>query len=219
MLKKRGIIFLVFFLTICFLYSEENLDYLNSEMNSNDEIQTKQPNWGFIFNTSNIFLDIESYQAGFGAKAILEDDLALRFLVDGYYSSSTDTFSISLGTAVEKHFRRQRVSPYWGGFIELGFMRQFEEFDSDNWTENLHFPLSAGVILGVEFFIFENVSLFAEYNLVFEGSITSSTYSESGVETEYDPEFSYSIDTGIGNEAMLGIIIYLDDIINIDRNN
>ena len=199
--KKLTLVLVFIFLSI-FLSAEE-LD--------------KKLNWGFIFNTSNIFLDLESYQAGLGAKVLLDNDIALRFLADGFYSSSTDTFSITLGTAFEKHFRRKRVSPYWGGFVDFGIMRQYNETDSDNWTKNISVPISGGAILGVEFFIVETVSLFAEYNVVFEGSIMTSTTSVAGVEMKTDPEFSYTIDTGVGNEAKLGIVIYLDDVVAIER--
>lgn len=177
----------------------------------------KKNNWGFIFNTSNILFDIESYQAGLGTKVLFHNDVALRFLADFFYSSSTDTISSSLGIAFEKHLRRRRASPYLGGFIEAGIMRQYDEVDADNWTKNISVPLAGGAILGVEFFIAESVSLFAEYNLVFEGSVLTSSNSVGGTVTETDPEFSYTIDTGIGNESKLGIIIYLDDVIQIDR--
>lgn len=207
LIKKWTILFGIILLT-SFLYSEEDTD---------PGLEKDNYVWGVIFNTSNIFLDIESYQMGFGSKVLLNNDVALRFLFDGFYSSSTDTFSIGLGTAVEKHFNKRRVSPYWGGFINVKFRRLLNETNSDNWDKTISFPISAGAILGVEFFIVENVSLFAEYNLVFEGSIDSTSKSEGGIVTKNDPQFSYQINTGVGNDAKLGIVIYLDDVIKIDR--
>ncbi|MBN2656337.1 MAG: hypothetical protein JXR86_04695 [Spirochaetales bacterium] len=174
-------------------------------------------NWGFIFNTSSILLDIESYQYGLGAKALFPNNMALRFLVNGSYSSEVDTFDASLGIALEKHFRPGRISPYGGGFVRGGLTRYYNETDEDNWTKDISIPFSAGAILGVEFFIVESISLFAEYNIVFEGAVLTESVSVAGTVTEMDPEFSYKFDTGIGNEAKLGIVIYLDDIVAIEK--
>lgn len=206
-LKK--VFFIVFLAGFSFVYSQE------AEV-AEDADKLK---WGFIFNTSNILLDIESYQAGVGAKVLLNESSALRILIDGYYTSSSKTFSSAVGLAYESHFRKERVSPYWGGYLEAGFTSQKAEIDSDNWTQNITVPISAGPILGVEFFILEFLSLFAEYNLELTGTITSVSTSTAGVVTKSDPDFSYSIDTGIGNEAKLGIIIYLDDIIQIEKDS
>lgn len=201
---RKNVVLIVIIICIGFsyLYSEEE----------------KEPSpWGFIFNTNNLLLDIESYQAGVGIKKLLDDDAALRCLGDIFYSSSTNTFSGTLGVTYEKHFKPGRISPYWGGFIEAGYLGQKSEVDSDNWTKDNSFPISLGGVLGVELFILEFLSVFAEYSLYFDSTITSTSTSFAGVETKTDPEFDFSIDSGIGNNSSLGIVIYLDDVITIEK--
>jgi hypothetical protein len=101
--------------------------------------------------------------------------------------------------------------------VEAGVIRQKTETDSDNWTENYSYIFSTGAVLGVEVFILEYLSFFAEYSLSYEGSISTSSTSDDGTVTDIDPVYDYSIDTGMGNEAKIGIVIYLDDIIKIDK--
>ena len=78
-------------------------------------------------------------------------------------------------------------------------------------------PLAMGAVLGAEFFIFEFVSVFAEYSLYAEGTISSTTTNTGGVETKTDPELNYSIDSGMGMDSSLGIVIYLDDVIDLEK--
>jgi hypothetical protein len=175
--------------------------------------EIKQPSaWGLIFNSNNL-LNLESYQAqaGIGIKYRTDDNSAFRFLVDAFYSNSLDTFSSTLGVAYERHFMRGQVSPYWGGLIQGGYLSQTTKTDSDNWTKNGSFLVSGGLVLGVEFYITGNVSLFAEYGVLLNGTIINTTTSVAGTETKTGPTFNYSIDTGLGNDAKLGIIIYLDN--------
>lgn len=199
--KKRAVPLLVLICIGCaLLFSEDEKEH---------------PPLGFLFNTSNLFLDIESYQAGVGTKLLLQNDVALRFLIDLFYANNSNTFSGALGVTFEKHFNPGRVSPYWGGFIEAGLLSQKTEVDSDNWTKNLSFPIGLGGVLGVEFFILEFLSVFAEYTLSFNGVFVFGSSSDAGVVTKDDMDLQYSIDSGIGNDSKLGITIYLEDIITI----
>ena len=207
---KKLLLFLVSFLLVVgpfLLYADE------------EEKVEETPPWGFIFNTDNLFMDIESYQAGVGIKLLKEDNKALRLLADLFYSNSANTLSMTLGVTMENHFHPGRVSPYWGWFVQAGFLSQKSEVDTDNWTRNSSFPVSAGGVLGVEFFILEFLSVFAEYSAVFSGTLTTSSTSTAGVVSKADPEFSFSLDTGIGNESKLGITIYMENIVKIEKKD
>ena len=204
MKKNVVLVLIIICIGFSYLYSEE---------------EKESPPWGFIFNTSNLLLDIESYQAGVGIKTLHDNNVAIRYLGDIFYSNSANSFSGTLGITYEKHFKPGRVSPYWGGFIEAGYIGQKSETDSDNWTMNNTFPVSIGAVLGVEFFIMEFISIFAEYSLSFDGTITSSSTSADGDVTDSDPEYDYSIDSGIGNSSSLGIVIYLDNVITIEKKD
>jgi hypothetical protein len=168
--------------------------------------------WGLIFNTDNLLSNLESYQAGIGIKLITTNTSALRLLVDCYYSDSLNTFSSTLGVAYENHFLPGKISPYWGGFIQAGYLSQKTEQDSANWTKDDSVPLSGGLILGVEFFVLENVSLFAEYEADFTETIKYTTTDVAGNETRASPQFNFYFDLGIGNDAKLGITIYLGNL-------
>ena len=146
-----------------------------------------------------------------------KNNTALRFLGDLFYSNSANTASGTIGVTYEKHFRPGRVSPYWGGFINAGFISQKSEIDPDNWTKDTTFPLSTGGVLGVEFFIMDFLSIFAEYSLSFEGNISSTATSTAGSITKTDPVLNYSIDSGIGNNSSIGVVIYMDDVVSIKK--
>ena len=210
---KNVVLLIVFCIGFSYVYSQDEID--SSELPVIEEKST--PRWGFIFNTNNLLLDIESYQAGVGIKTLNHNNVAIRYLGDIFYSSSSNTFSGTLGATYEKHFKPGRLSPYWGGFIEAGYIGQKSEVDSDNWTKNNSFPVSLGAVLGTEFFILEFLSVFAEYSLYLDSTITSTSTSTAGVVVKTDPELNFSIDSGIGNNSSLGIVIYLDDIIDLEK--
>lgn len=161
---------------------------------------------GFIFNTTNALLDIESYQGGIGMK-IGGEKYTYRFLLDLLINTDLSPFSISAGAALEKHFISGPISPYWGGLLEVGYTSLKNEFDEDNWDQSITVPLSLGGILGIELFVFEFLSLFVEYNLKFSFAFNINKSSIAGsVSTE--KEYSYNLDLGMGNSSMIGIVIY-----------
>lgn len=201
MKKNVVLVLLIISVGFSYLYAEE---------------EKKSIPWGFIFNTSNLLLDIDSYQAGVGIKALYDNNIAIRYLGDIFYSNSSNAFSTTLGAAFEKHFRKGRISPYWGGFIEAGYIGQETIEDVNNWTKNKLFPLSIGGILGVEVFLLEYISVFAEYKLSLKGTISLESSSTFGNVTKNEAVFNYSIDSGIGNNSSIGIVIYLDNIINFE---
>ena len=215
-MRKKIVLIVIIFFCIGFSYVYSQDDGESSEI---PLIEEKIPSqWGFIFNTNNLLLDIDSYQAGVGIKVLRDDNVALRLLGDLFYSYSANTFSTTLGVTFEKHFKPGRVSPYWGGFVEAGYIGNKDEvFASDDWTQDNTYPLSMGAVLGAELFILEFISVFAEYSLYVRGTISSTTTNTGGVETSTDPELNFSIDSGIGNNSSLGIVIYLDDVIDLEK--
>ena len=61
---------------------------------------------------------------------------------------------------------------------------------------------SLGAIAGVEYFPFEFLSVFAEYAVAADFTITKDLQSSQTT-------FDYLIDTRMGNDSKLGIVIYL----------
>ncbi len=173
------------------------------------EAQEKRPeeprgdeiNLGLIFNTGDLLLGLESYQAGVGLK-IGSDALAFRVLLDIFYSNSKSSFSTDLGVCLEWHFLQQPVSPYFGGFMSLGFATQ--SFDT---TVLYNVPISAGPVFGVELMIFDFFSIFAEYELKFSLDLNTT----KGALTS-DTNYTFILNTAIGNGAKLGVIFYFSRV-------
>jgi len=166
---------------------------------------------GIIFNVDDILLDVESYQGGIGLKRYFKDQGAYRVALDFEYSNSFDSLLVSLGNTLEYHIITGRISPYIGGYFDIGYARYKDETDSDNWTKSWSIPLSTGPVFGVEIEVFNVLSLFAEYSLAFDLTYTTTTTSIAGSETT-DSTTNYSVDTGLGNDSKIGIVIYFNRV-------
>ncbi|WP_028974593.1 outer membrane beta-barrel protein [Spirochaeta cellobiosiphila] len=176
-------------------------------------IDTSKIETGFLFSTSDISLDLEGYEGGLGIKWLYEN-MALRtsahLLLD--YSTDNDP-GISeqgwgLGTTFEWHFKEGRVSPYTGFGLCYDHSSEKIQTDSTNWTEDIMDKVTFGPILGGELTVLDNVSLFAEYQLamIFEWP-TKKTTTDNNTKTTKEDE-GWLLDLGLGNQGMLGIVIY-----------
>ena len=109
---------------------------------------------------------------------------------------------------MEKHILPGPVSLYWGPSLEMGVTILNNRFDADNWTQNIAWELlSAGCVAGFELFIFDFLSVFAEYNLALTLGLNTDRMSVAGVESS-TTEFTYKLDLGLGNQTMLGLVFY-----------
>jgi len=163
---------------------------------------------GIIFNTKDIALDIQGFQGGVGAKVNLKDWM-LRGSADLVLNTEFDPFSLSLGTVLEKHLWPGPVSVYWGPAVETGFTTiLLYKTDEDNWARTSIVPLSLGCVFGIEFFIFEALSVFVEYQGALELGISRNRVSTAG-SVSATTELTYNFDVGMGNNAMFGIVFYL----------
>jgi hypothetical protein len=151
---------------------------------------------GLIFSTGNILLDLESYQGGLGGK-IGWGDLCLRGVFDFLINGASRSFSLNIGATGEYHLAPGPISPYVGGYAQIGYMYQ------DNLL--FAFPFSLGVVAGVEVFIFDFLSIFAEYSLAFDFIVTTDLQTSQTT-------FDYLVDTRMGNGSRLGVVIYFTRI-------
>jgi hypothetical protein len=145
---------------------------------------------GLIFNFIGLSNDLidennDGVQGGLGLKLWLGEKTAVRALLDLYHEndSGTTNTTFGVGAAFEYHFLQRRVSPYGGGLAGLTV---------DTGTAN-NLGLYFGVLLGAEFELVENLNLFGEYNLL----------------VSID-EPIFEVDLGLGNNAQIGIIVYLN---------
>ena len=162
--------------------------------NSKKPITLKAPDdLGFIFNTGNILLDLESYQAGLGAK-LGWDKLYIRALFDLVANGGSHSFLLNTGATVEYHLIPEPLSFYVGGSLVTGYMRQ------SNFIASTHLSVSA--IAGIEYFPFDFISVFAEY------AITADFTFSKDLQTLQNT-FDYLIDTRMGNDSKLGIVFHI----------
>lgn len=154
---------------------------------------TKGPyDLGIIFNTNDLLFGLESYQAGLGAK-IGWGSLYLRGLFDFAVNGSSQSFAIAGGATLEYHLIPGPISPYVGASAGLGYNIQGNVISAANF--------SLGALAGVEVFIFDFLSVFAEYTIA--ADLTYSTNLQTSQST-----FDYLINTRMGNNMQLGIVIY-----------
>ena len=207
-MKKKIVIFLMMMLFPFTVFAADNPAETNE----------KSPS-GLIFNVENVLFDLDSFQSGIGYKVSLNELSSLRFLADIFYSNSLDTFSTNLGITYTRYFELiDRINPYLGGFVDLGYLSQRNLIDDDNWTKNLTVPVSCGLVLGVEYFLLDFLSIFAEYSTELQLTIQKETQNVAGEITEGENTYSSVFDTGIGNNSSLGLIVYFDEIIELKDN-
>ncbi|MBN1835412.1 MAG: hypothetical protein JW820_06140 [Spirochaetales bacterium] len=162
---------------------------------------------GLIFNTTDILFEMESFRGGIGAELGLQR-FAIRGWLDLEFQTQFNPFSFTLGGAFKKRILPGRVSPYGGGYLEIGFAHLRTGSDPSYWYRTNALVMTLGGMLGVEVFVFDFLSLFAEYALPFEIKYTHTAESIAGSETVTN-DWDYGMDIGLGNSARIGIVVYL----------
>jgi hypothetical protein len=147
---------------------------------------------GIIFNTNDLLLGLGNYQAGIGAK-IGWGKLSLRGLFDFTVNGTAQAFGTDIGATAEYHLIPGPISPYVGGLVSVGYVAQT--------NVSTAFSFSLGALVGVEVFILDFLSVFAEYEI--SADFTNTTNLQSSQST-----FDYLVTTGMGNNAKLGVVIY-----------
>ena len=162
---------------------------------------------GLIFNTNNLLLDIDEYQSGVGIK-LMSLNFSIRALLSLNYESGNNVFNSRIGFALEKPFFTGRIAPYWGVSLTSGLTIDKDEYSGDDWRKTRTISADISAILGTEVYIFEFLSFFAEYKLGAGFSSVNTTQEISGNRTE-NSAINYNIGTELGNEASIGVVIYL----------
>jgi len=200
------------FTALCLFFFLASLVYSEDTQVKDSKIE----HVGFIFSADNILLDLDDYNGGVGVKLMLSG-ISLRFLADFGYSNSTKLISADLGAAFEKSIRSGRISPYFGAGFQVGIEHETAEIDADNWVKDITIPFEASCFLGVELFLLEFLSVFAEYSVAVNVNGVVTTESIGGSRTTVS-NWNWDVGTGLGNSGRLGIVIYLDNVVEIERN-
>jgi hypothetical protein len=160
---------------------------------------------GLLFNINDILLNIESYQGGIGLKYFIGEKLAYRGLFDFSYTNQSNAFSISIGNGLLYHFITGRLSPYAGAELKIGYNRLEIVDETGGTIRTTNVPLSFAGIFGFEIFIFDFLSVFAEYQLAL--NILNVKTVTNGVTTK---DSFVDLGTDIGNESKIGLVFYFN---------
>ncbi|MCS6990090.1 MAG: porin family protein [Chloroherpetonaceae bacterium] len=129
---------------------------------------------------------------GVGGKFFMAENLALRAALTFARESASQprsrnvaefsetTTSVGIEIGAEAHLHNKRLSPYFGGLVGYGngsFSRKQGGVEVS--AKRSGFGIAA--IAGAEFFLFEQVSLAAEYRAVFQRSSASNSLSSGTV--------------------------------------
>ena len=167
---------------------------------------------GVLFSTSDILLEIAAFESGMGVTFWRPGD-AVRVFVSGYASNASQVYSAELGSEWVNHIRNGRVSPYWTIGGSVGFTTQTAGVSADNWVRTTSTFASASAGLGVEVFLLEFLSVFAEYEIDAMMTRSQTVESIAGVTVPGTPTWTYAIQTELGNASRLGIAVYLSPVV------
>lgn len=146
---------------------------------------------GLLMNLGAGLFDVNEYsdnfQSGIGIKKWMPNNSAIRGLVNLhlYYHRLLEQFhcSCGIGFTYEKHLSSRILTPFCG-FTGGAQFAVYPKFSYD---------IYGGAILGAEAHLLDYLSLFVEYDLLLEFG-----------------DAQYALDLGIGNNAQIGLIIYLN---------
>lgn len=170
------------------------------------------------------FLGANEFDGGIGGKMFLNNKMAIRGVVKFAMKSETDPWNgvaagndgeisaskIGLGAAFEYHLAHDKVCPYFGGGFEFTTSSTERKVKYANGTQQNvivnrtlgELGIEAGTQLGVfgmlgaEFFIFDNVSLGAEYRLGLSSMARSDEENTAGgvtVKTKLGSKSSFDV--------------------------
>ena len=204
-MKVLKFFFLLILLNLCFLISAE-------EIEENVVTTESQNNNGIIFSTNNILLDIGEYQGGVGWKFVFPD-FAIKASLGGEYHAGTETLDLSGYTSVEFPLLIGPVVPYWGSSLKASYKLE-QITTNDDWNRNADIAGYIGAFLGVEYFLLEHLSFFAEYELSL--GLTRSVQSQNvGGEITETASTDWQIVTALGNNAMIGVVLYIQPALKL----
>ena len=103
-------------------------------------------------------------------------DFAIKASLGGEYHAGTETLDLSGYTSVEFPLLIGPVVPYWGSSLKASYKLE-QITTNDDWNRNADIAGYIGAFLGVEYFLLEHLSFFAEYELSL-GLTRSSTIAE-----------------------------------------
>ena len=176
------------------------------------------PGWdkAFIFSVPSILLDISEYNGGLGLKAG-KDHWAVRAMADiTAKDDGTEPSVFAWGTegAFQWYLhplsgdRRFKAFPYTGAAFGISGSSETIEIDGGDWTRDDLLALEFGPFLGVEFFLLENVSLFAEYQLKGMAGWPSVTTHVDGEDNTVSDDLAWSVDMSLGAGGKLGLCVF-----------
>ncbi|MBN1698799.1 MAG: hypothetical protein JW881_14885 [Spirochaetales bacterium] len=164
----------------------------------------------FLFNVPSLLLEVRTYRGGIGFKAgpgtwFLRGMLDVMIEDDGQPPS---VFLFGAAVAYERHFTTGKISPYFGGDAGISYRSSRTDIAGGDWSSEEVFMLELGPLLGIEVRFMENLSLFAEYELLGTLGWPSVTTHTGGQTEHVSGNLQWSVDLTLGNAGMIGLCIY-----------
>jgi hypothetical protein len=147
---------------------------------------------GLLFSTDNLLFGLSSYQGGLGF-IVNTGGFGFRGLLDIVVNGSSQSFLGDLGLSVTYDLWHGPIAPYVGGFAVVGYVTQTSVSSA--------VTFSVGALIGVQIFVLDFLSFFAEYDLGVDLSYTTDLQTSLGT-------FDYLAGTRLGNSARLGVVVY-----------
>ncbi len=170
--------------------------------------------FGMVFSTGNILFDLDAYRGGIGGRFVFPD-FSLIASIGGGYESGNNVFAITGSFSAVVPIIKGRVIPYWGGVFSIDFSHSGNVLGSSVYTNMLTSKI--GGVLGVEFFLHEYVSIFAEYELV-AGVSRSVVRQNINNNLVGDPAVNFMIGSDLGNNSSIGVTVYTKPFLSFDDN-
>lgn len=150
--------------------------------------------YGILFGVGDDFLSppVSIMDTGIGAMIHL-DNFAIRPTLQ-FGTTSTDNGTekkqsiFGLGGAIIKYLNENRVCPYYGAGLN------FTTFSEKNGTETSGTSFRIYGVGGVEFFVYKNVSLGAEYHLGYQSTSSKTEYSSQYADDDKSSTSSFGFD-------------------------
>jgi len=165
---------------------------------------------GLVFCASAIPISAEAYEGGIGAQVSygkLLGRAGAHFLFD---DRGADPQEFGWGLSLMGGYRLTGgiARLHVGAFAEYSRLEEKTVVDDDDWTKTIESTLGFGPLVGVEFRILDNLSLFLDYELAFDFVFPSEVVSAAGTVTKNDEDVERLFETRLGNSGLVGICIY-----------
>lgn len=147
-------------------------------------------------------LNLNSFSGGIGFKYTIDESTWLRHILSisssrqNPHHRGNETKGSQLGFNLNTDYiidmaKREQLKPFWGGGFNVGY-RNYYDLSESNLSKNENnrnsYSFGIGGLIGVEYYVKENISLSAEYNVnlvfAYTEQFSESTNKPAGIKSK-----------------------------------